>query len=510
MLNRRRIGAFFCGNMSKERQINKEKQKGIEIIREYFVDPDSPESAEDLANLSSESIRVMAQIYASSGDSQAMSEEVRNWLTSQSGDNLEKVLKKLLLKESNTRRFDAKFFGQIHPQGSKIGVISNLIAAYMNTNTIVREVSGSEHEMELAVTEWLADMFGYDKAQSSGNITTGGTTANVTALWVAREKVLKARLGISGARNRNMFILGTHMSHYSVDKSANLLGSNVWLGKVPEKGFVMDLDRTEEIIRKIQDSGREIAAIIGLAGETETGMVDDLDGIADIAEKYNIHFHVDAAYGGPFVLSERRDLFKGIDRADSIAVDPHKMLYTPYAAGAVLLKDKKDHALIQKNARYLNPKDNDGLLGDPKKRNFGFAARLEGSMSSQGVMSTWATKELFGEEGLSKILNHTLELTDHAYDMVSQSTSLRPLHKPHINTLLIGLKSGSDFSEDEYKQKVLDIKDKVEEKYGYYISHNAEVDNGRSAFRFVAMHPHSTLENVEGLIEAMDKEAFDH
>ena len=78
--------------------------------------------------------------------------------------------------------------GQIHPQGSKIGILCNFIAAYMNTNTIVKDVSSSEHAMEHEVLDWCAKLFGYDPNNASGNVVSGGTTANIAAMWVAREK----------------------------------------------------------------------------------------------------------------------------------------------------------------------------------------------------------------------------------------------------------------------------------------------------------------------------------
>lgn len=235
-------------------------------------------------------------------------------------------------------------------------------------------------------------------------------------------------------------------------------------------------------------------------------MVDDLNGIANLAEMYGIHFHVDAAYGGPFVLSRKRDLFKGIERADSMAIDPHKLLYTPYAAGAFLVRDKEEHALIQKTARYLCPKDNEGVLGRREDRNFGFAARVEGSMSSQGVLSTWATKELLGNEGIATVLNNTLDLTDHAHEVVGDSKLLKPLHEPHINTLLVGIEGVDDMPVKQQSKLVEKVQQEVDKRYGYYISYNGEVDNGRSAFRFVAMHPFSRRKDVDGLFEVLERE----
>src|SRR3989339_278414 len=166
--------------------------KKLEQVREYFLDPRRPESSESLAELGADTIRAMAQIYATGGDLEKMDSKTQNWLSkSQDSDALVEIMGELLHRESATRKFDHKFMGQIHPQGGKVGILANLVAGYMNTNTIVKEVSSSEHRMEHEAVNWLGEMFGYDKEKFSGNIVTDGTLANITALWVAREKKIK-------------------------------------------------------------------------------------------------------------------------------------------------------------------------------------------------------------------------------------------------------------------------------------------------------------------------------
>ncbi|KKT30618.1 MAG: hypothetical protein UW41_C0013G0008 [Candidatus Collierbacteria bacterium GW2011_GWC2_44_18] len=483
--------------------------KKLEQVREYFLDPRRPESSESLAELGADTIRAMAQIYATGGDLEKMDSKTQNWLSkSQDSDALVEIMGELLHRESATRKFDHKFMGQIHPQGGKVGILANLVAGYMNTNTIVKEVSSSEHRMEHEAVNWLGEMFGYDKEKFSGNIVTDGTLANITALWVAREKKIK-ELKDAGKWKPGtvMHVLVNDMRHYSIDKACVILGTeNVVLTLLPRKGYKTDLGEAQKAIWKINKRGEQVLALIGLAGETETAEVDDLDEMADLAQKTHVHFHVDAAYGGPFIMSKKESLFKGINRADSITVDPHKMLYVPYEAGAILFKNKKDHALIQKSARYLQPESNKGLLGNPEDRNFGFAARVEGSMGSGGVMATWATEKLLGKDGFQALLDHTLELTEYCYGRVKASDYLRPLHVPELNTLLIGLSKNISLSKDEYGLTIREVQQAVDQKYGYYVSTNDDVDNGRAAFRFVAMHPWTNEEDVEALIGFLELE----
>ncbi len=477
--------------------------------REYFVNPRNAEYSEGLAQLGADTIRAMAQIYATGGDIEKMDSKTQNWLAKTGdSDEVSEIVGELLKREAKTRRFDHKFMGQIHPQGSKVGVIANLVAGYMNTNTIVKEVSSSEHTMELEAVNWLGEMFGYDKEKFSGNIVTDGTLANLAALWVAREKKIK-ELKDAGKWKPGtvMHVLVNDMRHYSIDKACVILGTeNVVLTLLPRKGYKTDLGETQKAIWKINRKGEQVLAIVGLAGETETAEVDDIDGLAEIAKKTNIFLHIDAAYGGPFIMSKQGNLFKGINRADSITVDPHKMLYVPYEAGAVLFKNKRDHALIQKSARYLQPEDNKGLLGNPEDRNFGFAARVEGSMGAGGVMATWATEKLLGKDGFKALLDHTLELTEYCYGRVKASEYLRPLHVPELNTLLIGLSKSISLSKNEYGLMVREVQQAVDQKFGYYVSTNDDVDEGKSAFRFVAMHPWTEKDDVEALVGYLEQE----
>jgi glutamate/tyrosine decarboxylase-like PLP-dependent enzyme len=503
------MGAFFLYKNMEILQKQKEEAWTIDRVREYFVDPCDAESAEELANAAFMTVKVMAEIYATAGDLSKMSSESQYWLGGGvfgEDDRLMQVMGELLMEEVMTRRFDHKFMGQIHPQGNKVGILGNLAAMYMNTNTIVKEVSISEHRMELEVTRNLAEMFGYDVNESSGNVVTGGTLANVAALWAARQKKFKELKDVGlDRRGSRLTILATEMTHYSAEKGCDMLGLN-WV-KVPMlENYKMDIRALDTMLANMSKKDlQNVVAVIGLAGETETGLVDDFDWLADVVEKYSVFLHADAAYGGPFILGERRGLFKGISRADSITVDPHKMMYVPYSAGAILFKDKRVHALIQKNARYLQPNGSEGILGDPELRNFGFAGRVEGSMGSGGVISTWATMRLLGNDGLKTLLDHTIELTNCAYNRVLASEVLRPVHEPELNTLLIGL-TDLGLNEKETLCLVGAVTEEVFDKYGYYISCNGEVDGGRAAFRLVPMHPFTTTKEIEELISIMEKE----
>lgn len=488
-----------------EKLKTKENQE-LERVRKLFIDP-SAERNEVLEELASASLVVMQEIYRSGGNIEKMDRKVTEWFReSLNSDGTRKVLAEILIRETKTRRFDHKFFGQIHPHGNEIGILSNLVAAWMNTNTIVKEVSIAENAMEKEALDWFAKLFGYNLEEYSGNIVTGGTEANEIALWIARDKKIQELKDMDKwIPGMTLHVVGTNMGHYSFDKICYKLGMESL--KLIKADHGDDFrSSASNMRRKIRDENIDpdtIISVVALAGETETGMVDDLNELADLAKEWGTWYHVDAAYGGPFIIV-KKELFSGLERADSITVDPHKMLYTPYPSGIILIKNKVNRVLIERgmrdNAGYLAPNAVRAARVEEsdKNRNFGFS-RSSGSMGSHGAISTWATIQAFGEKGIGALLNHTIELTNYAHNLVNISNVLEALHEPDTNTLIISIPEGLLNSTD--RKKVVSEARIATEEQGYYISSDDTLlEKNKPVFRFVAMHPYSTSNEVSELI----------
>jgi glutamate decarboxylase len=299
----------------------------IEKVREFFINPRTGDEAVNLGVTASYVLAGMGMIYGSHRN-----QELPERFLSGLGDGpLGLVVAQLLRNESRTRRFDEKFMGQIHPQGNMVAILAKVVGGYMNTNTIVQEVSPSEHDMEYFVLDWLAKLVGYDHDKYSGNLVSGGSTANLAGLWVAREKLIRKLRTQEGDDYRiraKIVVLGSDMKHYSIEKGSRILGENIEYQKVDSRNFKVDIQAMRDALQSCAEQGVPVMAIVGIAGETETGMVEDLTGLANLAHEYGVHFHVDAAYGGPYVLTDPTR-FAGIELADSVTIDPHKMLYTP-------------------------------------------------------------------------------------------------------------------------------------------------------------------------------------
>jgi glutamate/tyrosine decarboxylase-like PLP-dependent enzyme len=190
--------------------------------------------------------------------------------------------------------------------------------------------------MENMMISWLAEILGFP-AGSAGNLTSGGSIANLIAIVTARDA--KA---INSQNIRSSVIYLSQQTHHSVQKAIRIAGlSECILRYVPmDHAYRMDAGKLESAIRQDRENNLNPFLIVASAGTTDTGAVDPLSGLADIASENGLWLHVDAAYGGFFILTEEgKKKFAGIGKADSVSIDPHKGLFLPYGLGAVVVKD---------------------------------------------------------------------------------------------------------------------------------------------------------------------------
>lgn len=240
-----------------------------------------------------------------------------------------------------------RYFGMMNPAPLPVAIFSEALCAAMNQNTASWRHSPSGTAIEKRVIRWLCDLFGLPH-RSFGTMTDGGSLANITGLKLAINRVLGRDLShindlsAPGADLARLTFYVSSQAHYSFEKAIDLLGlGRGQLRRIPvDELFRIDLTALEAAITADRQAGLKPACIIGIAGTTNTGSIDKLDRLAALATQYGCWFHVDAAYGGAVMLSEMyRPMLRGIDRADSITVDPHKWFYMPFSAGGILVRD---------------------------------------------------------------------------------------------------------------------------------------------------------------------------
>jgi glutamate/tyrosine decarboxylase-like PLP-dependent enzyme len=236
-----------------------------------------------------------------------------------------------------------RFFGYVASPSTPIGAYADLVASALNSNVTCWRSGPAGTETEKEVVRWLGAMIGYDE-NAHGLLTSGGSMANMIALLIASRKTLGSGVAKKGLWNSGapLTMYASEEVHMSIAKAADILG----FGREQVRSLECDARmrmNVSSLRRRIEqdlNEGLRPFCIVGSAGTVNTGAVDPLAEIAGVASDFNLWFHIDGAYGAPGVLdSTKRDLFAGLDLADSVSLDPHKWLYVPVDAGCLLFRD---------------------------------------------------------------------------------------------------------------------------------------------------------------------------
>ncbi len=327
-----------------------------------------------------------------------------------------------------------KFLGYITSSAAPIGALADLLAAAINPNVGANILSPMATEIEKQTVRWLAEFIGVSP-NYGGILVSGGNMANFTAFAAARTIKGPKNIKEEGISNKDtkLLVYCSKTTHTWIEKAAVLfgLGSNSVRWIATDDANKMDNELLEQTIKKDLADGCMPIMIIGTAGDVSTGAVDDLKGIASLCKKYNLWFHVDGAYGIPAaVIPELKTMFEGIRDADSIALDPHKWLYSPLEAGCTLVKNP--HHLIETYSSH------------PVYYNFGNDEAVTqnyyeyGFQNSRGfrALKVWLALQQVGRSGYIKMIDEDIRLSKLLFDKahahpeleaVSQSLSITTL-----------------------------------------------------------------------------------
>lgn len=319
--------------------------------------------------------------------------------------------------------------------------IAGLVTS-LNQNLVKRETSGILTDLERNLLNRLSDfVFGNSSLNTNGHgithgkgtvnarsekgiLTSGGTLANITALWCARNRLANR----TKADPKDMVIIGSELMHYSFDKAVDLLGLGPEnLIRVPvDENHRVQTTALRQAVRNCLQSGQKILALIGIAGTTDSGATDSLVELAEIAEEYRIHFHVDAAWGGPLLFSSKhRGQLVGIENADSVTLDGHKQLYTPLGIGLLLFKDAQLTSVIEKTAPYAVRESADDL----GRRS------LEGTRRAM-ILHLDAALQMIGDDGYGWLIEESIRNAGFLKDEIVRRNEFELLVEPQSNIVL--------------------------------------------------------------------------
>jgi glutamate/tyrosine decarboxylase-like PLP-dependent enzyme len=293
------------------------------------------------------------------------------------------------------------FFGWVHGSGLASGLLSELVAATMNSNC-----GGRDHGMsyvERAVIDWAKDVFGFP-VSSSGLLVAGTSQATVLALAAARVKALGSGVRQTGQRTQWLTAYAGESVHNSANKAVELLGiGRENLRAVPESEEGMDVELLAQWINEDRDAGAIPFAIVATAGSVDFGRFDKINDLASLAEEEGLWLHVDGAFGAWLRLASQpwRSLVDGIDRADSIACDFHKWMYVQYDCGLCLMRDEAIHrAAFASRPPYLASQRSGLGGGDPWYCDYG----IDLSRGNR-ALKVWAALQHYGRSRLGWMIS---------------------------------------------------------------------------------------------------------
>ena len=345
-----------------------------------------------------------------------------------------------------------KFLGYITSSAAPIGALADLLASSVNPNVGAQILSPIATEIEKQTIKWLCDFIGVP-SDYGGILVSGGNMANFTAFLAARTAKAPQNIKEDGIQNTSnkLTVYCSKTTHTWIEKAVVLFGLGTksvrWIPT--DASNKMDTKVLENTIKIDLENGCLPLMVVGTAGDVSTGVVDNLSDISAICKTYNLWFHIDGAYGAPAaIVPKLKHLFTGIKDADSIALDPHKWLYSPLEAGCTLVKNPQ-HLIdtFSSHPEYYNFSKS----GQDKAQNF-YEYGLQNSRGFR-ALKVWLALQQVGRSGDKKLISEDIELSEMLYDLadkhpeleaVSQNLSITtfryvPLenidHKEYLNTL---------------------------------------------------------------------------
>jgi glutamate/tyrosine decarboxylase-like PLP-dependent enzyme len=423
----------------------------------------------------------------------------------ESGEPLDEILADWETKilPNSTIQGSPRFFSWVNGGGTQVGALAEALAAGLNPNPGGWRASQAAVVIENQTIRWLCELMGLAPT-ASGLFVSGGTMANVAALQLALRQIATWDIVAEGIQSPNRpghltVYMADHEAHVSFKRAVDSLGlgRNAIRGVPSNPDFTIDTVALERMLAEDRAQGMTPFAIVGHGGSINTGAIDDLAALADIAEREGLWFHVDGAIGAlGAILPELRERFMGIERADSVSFDGHKWLGVPYECGCVLVRDgsvlKRSFAI---SASYLTEDERDDLEA------FDFFNR--GPQMSRGfrAMKVWMSLRYYGAEGYRQFFRRTIANARYAHELVSDSDDFEVLQPaPELYIYSFRYNPGG-LSEDQLDDLNARIADEVKAR-GVALVMISRI-HGRVTQRLACTNHRTTTADIDAVIDAM-------
>ncbi|HKP73332.1 MAG TPA: pyridoxal-dependent decarboxylase [Pyrinomonadaceae bacterium] len=416
-----------------------------------------------------------------------------------------------------------RYYGLFNPTPLPVAVWADALASSINQNGAAWRNSPSASVVESRVLRWLCEIVGFGE-DSFGTLTSGGSEANLIALKCARDRAadfvrdrglraaplptvkMSDESSSVAATTGNMIVYASEQCHYSFVKSVDILGlgrDNLRKVETDERFHI----RTDALRREIE---RDLAAgnlpvcVAGAAGATSTGVIDPLDELADIAREYKLWFHVDGAYGASLAMSEKhRPRLRGMERADSVTIDPHKWMFVPFAAGAVLVREG---GRVLRDAFDITP---EYLSEERGGEDVPFDFFRYGQLGTRrfNALKVWFALKTLGVRGYARIIERQIELVQYFAARVEEQEEFERVGE--VETAVCCLRfvppemRGEDGARVDALQK--ELQQRVERSGEAWLS--TTVLHGRRALRVNVNSFLTERRHIDDLVELLRRES---
>jgi L-2,4-diaminobutyrate decarboxylase len=405
-----------------------------------------------------------------------------------------------VLAEGAADPADARCAAHLHCPPLAVAVAADLVASAVNPSLDSWDQAPAATELEGHVVSALAALVGFAPEEAGGTLTSGGTASNLMGLLLARDAAVRRAFGLDPSLDglppgaRDMRIFCSALAHFSVRRMAAVLG----LGERAVVAVPVDRDRrmrVDALERALRREGRPAPmAIVATAGTTDFGSVDPLPEVADAARRHGAWLHVDAAYGGGALFSERlAPLLAGLAEADSVALDLHKLGWQPVAAGAFLVGRRDRLGGLERRVAYLNPSDDEAA---------GYPSLLGASLRTTrraDALKIAVTLRALGREGLGRLVDRCHDLAVHAAERVRAHPQLELTAGPTLTTVVFryAARRAPDAVNGGLRRRLMEE--------GAAVVGRTEIDGagagGAVRLKLTLLNPHARPEDVDALLE---------
>ncbi|MDW2066211.1 pyridoxal phosphate-dependent class III aminotransferase [Vibrio sp. 1579] len=375
-------------------------------------------------------------------------------------------------------------------------IAAEAMIAALNQSMDSWDQASSATYVEQKVVNWLCDKYELGE-KADGIFTSGGTQSNQMGLMLARDWIadkLSAhsiqKLGLPEYADK-LRIVCSKKSHFTVQKSASWmgLGEKAVMTVDANADGTMDVTKLDEVLNQAKAEGLIPFAIVGTAGTTDHGAIDDLDFIADMAAKHDMWMHVDGAYGGALILSSQKARLKGCERAHSISVDFHKLFYQTISCGALLVNDKSNFKFLLHHADYLNREHDE--LPNLVDKSIATTKRFD-------ALKVFMTMQSVGPKALGDMYDHLLEQTLEVADMIRETKHFELLAEPSLSTVLF--RATNESADLDELNKTLRLEALTR---GIAVLGETIVDD-KTALKFTILNPCLTTADFESLLSKIN------